>query len=474
MPPTQPAVAPTSSGSSADLLAQLVTDTKSAVQHLEARTQVSATDYEVQIAEVQAQIEKAEQLADERAREARLKILHITLQKLREEAAKEEEDLAQAVFGLDAILEQMGQEYDRLRQPSAEDLSLVRRAEAALAQAEQAKVEAGRKRFNFFGSKDKALAAADQDIARAKQAITEAKTEAARRARARLLKANIEQSLQQFQLRVDGVRQIMQNRMKVVEEQARIVAARKQAAFEVKEKAAAALKNLDEELNNLEQDLASEEEVLRTLQNGTPEFAAQDRKISNLRATVEDKRGRRNAALVLYQSKEKFAGELEIHERTQTKLRDNHRAWIMKLQSDTEERIVTFKSRLEAMKAAADQDVAKKLDDMGSEIDFRNAATMAELGAASDRERMAMIEAQPGRMRQIARIGAAQAEALAQIRRREQVALAEFQRRYGIDPTSLSYFTYAGDPNAAPESPQPEPPKAGDSQPLDLIGMLNQ
>ena len=119
--------------------------------------------------------------------------------------------------------------------------------------------------------------------------------------------------------------------------------------------------------------------------------------------------------------------------------------WITSLRSDTEERVVTFRSRLEAMKAASDQDVAKNLDALGAEADRRNAQYMATVGAASDRLRMEKVESHPKRIAEIAAIAAAQAEAIQQIRVREKAAIDHFKQLYGIDPTESSFFHYQED-----------------------------
>ena len=224
------------------------------------------------------------------------------------------------------------------------------------------------------------------------------------------------------------------------------------------------LDQLDRELNENEAELREQESRLLAIENGTEAYAAQERIISNLRSNVEEIRGKRNTAFVLHQSKEKFAAELEIHETTQRKLRDNQRMWITALRSDTEERIVTFRSRLEAMKAASDQDVARNLDDLGSEVDRRNAEYMAAVGAASDRLRMEKIEKHPKRIQEIARIAAAQAEALAKVRMREQQAIDEFRNKYGIDPTQSSFFFHETQlTGEGAGGAQPDPSGAGGS-----------
>jgi hypothetical protein len=259
------------------------------------------------------------------------------------------------------------------------------------------------------------------------------------------MQADIETSLQEFMFRVEKTISIMEERKTQIEAQLRGVTLKKQQSFAVKEQAARALEQLDQQLNEAEARLKTEEEELSSLVNGTQEHAAQTQKISTSRAQVEDLRGKRNTAFVLFQSKEKFASELEVHERTQMKLRDNQRMWITALRSDTEERVVTFRSRLEAMKAMADQDIAKQLDDLGAEVDQHNVEYMARAGAVSDELRMKRMEKHPQRIADIAAARAAQAEAIQRIRERELVMIKQFKEQYGIDPTASSFFHYEGE-----------------------------
>ena len=422
---------------SASVLQQLMKDTDSAVSTLEARNS-TVVDLESEFAGIEKKFEEAAAITEEELRERRLKILHADFESLREDAQKEENDLAQAVLGLNAMLESMGAEYSKLGSLNGDERLLIEKAENALDDAKLNRRQAEKKWF----FKESAIEKADLAIARAESALEDSRIEARRRARQRLLKADIEASLQDFMLKVDGTIRIMEHRMGEIEVQLKTVSARKQRAFEVKEEAAKALASLDEELYQQEADLQREEEVLETVASGTEEHAAQSAKISNLRAKVEETRGKRNTAFVLHQSKDKFATELEIHEKTQLKLRDNQRMWITSLRSDTEERVVTFRSRLEAMKAASDQDVAKNLDDLGAEADLRNAEYMARVGAASDKLRMDKVESHPERIQKIAAVAAAQAEAVQEIRVREKAAIEHFKELYGIDPTASSFFHY--------------------------------
>lgn len=335
----------------------------------------------------------------------------------------------------------MGAEYDVLQKLSLDEQSLVNSARQELERAKEARARAERKWF----FRKSAIQKAETVIQAAEQGVSQSEVEAKRRMRQRLLKANMEESLQQFMYRVEKTIEIMESRIEDVVAELQKVTARKQEAFKTKEQAAKAIETLDQKLTDSEAELKREEDMLGSLVNGTPEHSQQTQKVSDLRAKVEDTRGRRNTALILFQSKEKFTAELEIHERSQMKLRDNLRMWVTVLRSDTEERVVTFRSRLEAMKAVSDQDIAKQLDDVGQEVDQRNAEYMAEVGAASDKLRMDRVEAHPERFAKIVEVQAAQAEAVQKIRVREAKAIEEFKKRYGIDPTESSFFHYSGD-----------------------------
>jgi hypothetical protein len=422
-------------------------DTEQSLTALEQREDLTA-----EVSALEQKFDEASKIKDAKERDLRTKVLEADFRRLREETRKEEQDLANAVFGLNAILEGMGRDYMELGKLSPQEQALTDKAEQDLAGAKQKRVEA-EQTWDVLGRKARAIAAADAEIQAAEQRVTEAKNESRRMARQRLMSADMEASLQDFMHRVSKTINIMEHRMEEINRQLKAVEARKASAFEVKQKAAEALETLDAELTGIESDLRREEEMLQTLVNGTSEHAAQTEKVSNLRAKVEELRGRRNTAFVLFQSKEKFTAELEIHEKTQMKLRDNQRMWITSLRSDTEERVTTFRSRLEAMKAMSDQDVAKQLDDLGAAVDQSNAEYMAQAGAASDRVRMEKIEQHPERVAKLARVQAHQAEAIQQIRLREAEAIEKFKQQYGIDPTKSSFFSYEGDGSENAESP---------------------
>ena len=430
-----------------DILSQLRADTDQSLSRLEAESGLQSM--ESKIAELELQMDEAAKIDDEEERQIRMKVLQADFEVLRDELRKEEQDLSQAVFGLNAIMNEMGTEYEDLMQLSPEEEAVIQDAKDALAEAEKeidnVKATPGWKFLITFTSRDVKMAEAEEGLEKAKSGIDAADVKAKKMARDRLMKASFEESLQQFMYKVDKTVKIMEERRQEIQKQLEQVAHRKKEAFRIKEEAAKLLEKLDEELNEQEAVLKSRESELDTLVNGSAEYVAVEQEISGIRAKVEELRGRRNQALVLFQSKERFAAELDVHEKSQMKLRDNQDAWITLLRSDTEERLTTFRSRLEAMKAMSDQEAAEKLDSLGTSLDKSNVDFMAKVGSASDRRRMDMVESQPDRIKRIEEARAAQAEAQAAIREREKAALEEFRERYGLDPLDSSFFSYTND-----------------------------
>jgi polyhydroxyalkanoate synthesis regulator phasin len=77
----------------------------------------------------------------------RERVLTADLERLRAEAQTEQQDLAQAVFGLNAFLEKLGMEYAKIGELNEEEKALVRVAEEELALARTARTEADEKWF---------------------------------------------------------------------------------------------------------------------------------------------------------------------------------------------------------------------------------------------------------------------------------------------------------------------------------------
>lgn len=393
-------------------------------------------DLEAQFEAMHQKFEEASQLNDPIERDSRLRILESELTQLRAEAIQEEQDLAQAVFGLNAMLESMGVEYHSLLEPNAEESEILEISQAHLREAVARRQKANSKWF----FKERAIQESEEAIKAAEQGVLQTMREVQRRARKRVLDAEIEQSLQEFMVRVEKTITVVQHRMTVLEEQIAVVAERKTKALEAKEEAASSLQELDRRLSEIEQTLQREEELLKVVEGSPSDSASTTRRVLELRADVERVRGERNGAFVVHQSKEKFATELSIHEKAQLKLLDNQRMWILSLQSDTEERVATFRARLEFIKNASDQSVDVSLEDLGSLARGPYIESVAKPGSDIIQRRIEKAERRFEHNAKVTEVAAAQAEAVQQIRLREAKAIEDFKRLYGIDPTTSSFF----------------------------------
>ena len=189
------------------LLQQLSGDTESAISQLESRAEAEQ-DFAQRFSEIEQQMDEAAKIRDTSQRDIRMKVLAADLEELRKDAATEEEDLAQAVFGLNAMLEGMGEEYANLNKPDSKEEAAIKAAEQKLEQAKD-RLD-GAKNRRFF--KQRAITDARADLQEAEQSLKTLTQKVQRDARQRLLQADMESSLQQFMLRVEKTLQIMEAR----------------------------------------------------------------------------------------------------------------------------------------------------------------------------------------------------------------------------------------------------------------------
>src|SRR4051812_12483008 len=451
MTQTQSPSGPVGSSSSA-MLESLEAATSKSIDNLSA-PKTAAAELDQKIAEMQAQIEEAAKIGDRTKRDDRMRVLTATLESLRKEDEAEKRDFAEAVMGLDVLMNSIGGDFDSLMKPSASERAILDGAQGEVEAAQIELAGAGQK-TTWFGIRDRALTSAKANLEQAQARLAESQARVKKMARERLMSADIEESMQQYSVMVANTIKIMDGRHKTTAAQLKIVTARKAEAFKIKEQAAQALERLEQQLNALESDLQAAEELKGSMVNGSQDYVAQEQVVSNLKVQAEEVRGNRNTAHTIFLSKERYSSELEIHEIATRKTFDTQKVWIAKSKSDSEERQVTFVSRVEQMKAMADFDVIQNQDAVGGRIDLSNASFMAASSAAADRARMTMLEGHPDQMRALEQIRSAQAEHIAQIREREGALIDDFKNRWGIDPFAGSYLHGEGtNGEEASESP---------------------
>lgn len=419
-----------------DLIRRIEEDTLEALMGTQANPK-AAVEVDEKLAELGNEMEEALKIRSEKLRGVRIAIINASLATLGQAVENEERDLSTAMVGLRELMERIGISFKDLTEPSLEEKQIIGRAEAAVRNAEAGLANAQGVWF-FRRSR---IASAQETVTAAKTGLASAKAKAEQFARSRLMHARIDDSLQNYTTLVSKIIQIMMERKQQIDLQLTKVSERRIATVRLKEQALAKVEQLDEQLEQLEEKYKTASQELDGLVKGSAEYVKKEAEVLDLRNKVETLNGERNTALAIYQSKERFCEELQVHESAQRKLSTNQAIWIATLRSDTQERLVTFASRLEAMKAVSDQNVARNLDQVGVEIDARNIEVMAQVGTVSDKVRQEMFEQHPDRMARILNAAGAQQEAIAEMRVREKRAMEMFRSRYGVEPTAEAIFS---------------------------------
>ena len=401
-------------------------ETSEFLKRLTAETETGDAELAARFERMETQIKSAEKIADTQQRDLALEIIKADMDSLLAASAREEADLAMAVNDIDMLAEQIGSDFEKLQQLNPDEQALITEAEANLASAEAA----------WFNR--------DTRIETATELLAEAKLEAAKRMRKRLMSARFEESTAVFKRRANETIVILGKRKDRIAIQLTNVRARKGAAFQIYEEAAKTVTSLETKAHTASTDLGTAELELKGLESGTSEYARQEKKVSALKEQLVQLEGQINIATSVRQSKERFSKSLGVHEVTQLKLQSNIGTWIATLKADMEERIVEIESRLEAAKAMNDQDYASHIDKVGAKLDQDNVEFMAKAGRVSDQLMLERMEAQPERMRHLNEVVIAQAKAHIDATNRLQALREQAIKQYGIDPLEGSFLPNQG------------------------------
>ncbi len=382
----------------------------------------------------------------------REKILSADFDSVQQLADAEEKDFAKALEDLEAVSNEMGVDFQKLIQPSEEEMSLVANAKAVVASLETQR-KGKEKSWNVLGSRDRALAQIDQQLTEARQNIITAETKVKQMMRTRLMSAKMDASINAYVDVSNKTVEIMKARVIDVGTHVTMLQERQNDAQKQKSEASTALKKLIDELKGKEAELKILEDDLTALTNGTPEYTAKEKEILQLRNKIEEVRGNRDVALAKFESKEKFLQQLSVSLTTLMNLRDTHKARIVRLMSDTQERGATYKARLMAMKTMADQQFDAILNSIGETLDQQTLEYMASVTVAATDALMKQFEAHPEKLREQGVVLNTLAENMAKLRKRGSNVLKEGGDRYGSDPAASSFSSYSGDEPTAPGAP---------------------
>ncbi len=456
--------------------------------------EATSRHHEIQqeISKIQTLFERDLEAEEARELEERLKILQSTIESARKDGEQTTQDFAEVVANLKLASVKIEGEIGELGKPTEEDLVNVRRVEKTLARYEK-QLEIDKQRLliaeaatgfsTWFGRKTRAIHSANLEISntneninRTKSDLETANEEAKEIARQRLMNADMEQSLENFEVHVEAVIDAGMKNVEDIEKVIEEVTAGKKEALNVLGKAASAIDKYTAEISEMEEKVKSAEQELGMYENATAEWAAANERLSGLNSQLEKLRGKKNIAVSLYMSKENFSKSLEIDEMSQQKLHDALLALITNLQSDMESRRVTYRSLLRAMKSSDTLDHAILTSDIGKEQDRRNTQAVAQFGAAAERAILMQHQQHEARIKEIQNIAESMAEAKADVLRQEKVLFEQLAEKWGIDlsKSRVNYYMDKEPEQKIPAKVEPAPKvsesKSGKSA-LEIAGL---
>jgi len=441
-----------------DLLSQLGGDNK--VKELKAKIEKrKGMDILSKLDDIESKMDKA--VGESKSQEEIVaNIIDSNFETINDDVKESEQDLQELMLHLRSMLDGAGGEFAKLQELNPDEQKIVNNAKKKLAEADEAlkDAEGMSNAWNIlFGYKNSKVKSSKTAIEDTQAALKTAEAEANKMYRNRLRNADMEESLHRIISQVQGMTGIIEGMVEDTDVQIQALKNRKELSFATKEKAAEVMKSRKADLESLESELKREESSILELQNNSPEYTAQEKKIADLREQRAELKGKYNIALGIFQSKERFVEQIVVHLEAQTVTKNNLKQLIGQLKSDTEERITTYESGLQLVKAATAQEAASIYEDAGAKTDQKITEIAAKVLVGSEKDRITRIKKHPKRMTELHSVLVGLAEATAKFKAQDAKLMKEHSEKFGIDISETFSFNHeeGGVPTEGDSSPTP-------------------
>ncbi|RKF06024.1 hypothetical protein DEM25_015875 [Oceaniradius stylonematis] len=210
---------------------------------------------------------------------------------------------------------------------------------------------------------------------------------------------------------LDGQRTILDERYGSSEASLRQVIDRRTGTMEQLEKTQERIEELNPMLLDIENQIAAS--------TNQKERSELEGKRSELATEYNEMQAREQTLLAESQTLERYTSMFQTFVDSLNNQKAAQSTLINKLTIDTEQRIVLYKALEDSLKTAAQQDVAHKINTLGSQVDTAAETTMAGIGAAAQSHIGDLLEMHEGNM-----------AATQDIQRRKKLADDAFARRF--------------------------------------------
>ncbi len=414
-------------------------------------------------------------LAQEDDPEMRQKILNATLDDVVHMAEKDRTSLLDAIKDLTDYQDEVGIIFEKFSTLNAAEQKVIDNAQKALERAKLALEDAENVKDNWWNNlwgRKARIKKRQEELANAQKVREGADLKAKQMFQERIEKADIQTLLSELSYKSQAAVNRLKNReveIKEVEDklQDAIVEASKNHTKALEKKKETEEK-LEEQYALLKQARAALEEIA---DKQSTEYSEAIGKITSIEQKVEELEGLKNAYTTLAASKDSFVHKHNLTIKVLTSLRSNLQTHRAKLKSDTDERLKYYDGYVVALKARTDQEFAAILEHLGVKTDEHIGQTLASMHSASARARQEMMDNIPVHEKVMQGVYSSYAEALQEIREKDQAIQKDFADRYGIDMKEIFEEYYANDGSAPSGDDSPETPdNPTPSEEDDLLG----
>ncbi len=403
-------------------------------------------------------------LAQEDDPQSRQKILNATLDDVVHMAEKDRTTLLDAIKDLTDYQDEVGIMFEKFSALNATEQKVIDDAQKELERARIELEDAQNKPDtwwnNLWGRKSK-IKKEEQEFAEAEKIRSSADNKAKAMFQERIESADVQTLLSELSYKSQAAVTRLKNReveIKEVEEKL------KTAIVEASKNHTKSLEKKKEIEGQLEEQYAllkqARQELDEIADKQSTEYSEAIGKVTSIEQKVEELEGLKNAYTTLAASKDSFVHKHNLTIKVLTSLRSNLQTHRAKLKSDTEERLKYYDGYVVALKARTDQEFAGILEHLGVKTDEQIGETLASMHSASARARQEMMDNIPVHEKVMKGVYSTYAEALHEIREKDEDVQKNFADRYGIDMKEIFEDYYKAD-NSAPESKDeiPEAPK---------------
>ena len=414
-------------------------------------------------------------LAQEDDPEMRQKILNATLDDVVHMAEKDRTSLLDAIKDLTDYQDEVGIIFEKFSTLNAAEQKVIDNAQKALERAKISLEDAENVKDNWWNNlwgRKARIKKRQEELANAQKVREGADLKAKQMFQERIEKADIQTLLSELSYKSQAAVNRLKNReveIKEVEDklQDAIVEASKNHTKALEKKKETEEK-LEEQYALLKQARAALEEIA---DKQSTEYSEAIGKITSIEQKVEELEGLKNAYTTLAASKDSFVHKHNLTIKVLTSLRSNLQTHRAKLKSDTDERLKYYDGYVVALKARTDQEFAAILEHLGVKTDEHIGQTLASMHSASARARQEMMDNIPVHEKVMQGVYSSYAEALQEIREKDQAIQKDFADRYGIDMKEIFEEYYANDGSAPSGDDSPETPdNPTPSEEDDLLG----